>query len=78
MRELFSRAAPAPVNSTMMGLLFFSIFAGNILVGTLGGLWENMSHARFFGLNAALAFGPFVVMALIARPLGRFLVTPSS
>lgn len=70
---LFSRAAPAPVNSTMMGLLFFSIFAGNILVGTLGGLWEKMSHARFFGLHAALAFGAFVVMALLTRPLGRFL-----
>ncbi|HSO36949.1 MAG TPA: peptide MFS transporter [Labilithrix sp.] len=73
---LFSRAAPAPVNSTMMGLLFFSIFAGNILVGTLGGLWEKMSHARFFALHAAIAFFPFVVMVLAARPLTRLLGPP--
>jgi proton-dependent oligopeptide transporter, POT family len=75
---LFSRAAPAQVNSTMMGLLFFSIFAGNILVGTLGGLWEKTSHASFYGLHAALAFGPFVLMALLARPLGRLLAPPDA
>jgi proton-dependent oligopeptide transporter, POT family len=73
---LFSRAAPTPVNSTMMGLLFFSIFAGNILVGALGGLWEKTSHVRFFALHAAIAFGPFVVMVLAARPLTRLLAPP--
>jgi POT family proton-dependent oligopeptide transporter len=74
---LFSRAAPSAVNSTMMGLLFFSIFAGNILVGALGGLWEKTSHVRFFALHAALAFGPFLVMLLAARPLHRLLASPS-
>lgn len=73
---LYSRAAPAAVNSTMMGILFFSLFIGNILVGTLGGLWEKMSHADFFALHAALAFGPFLVMLFVARPLGRFLAPP--
>jgi POT family proton-dependent oligopeptide transporter len=70
---LFSRAAPAQVNATMMGMLFFSIFAGNILVGTFGGWWELMSHASFFAFHAALAFGPFVAMLLVARPFGRLL-----
>ena len=68
---LFSRAAPAAVTSTMMGMLFFSTFIGNVLSGTLGAWWETMSHAGFFWLHAALAFAPFVAMLLIARPLAR-------
>jgi proton-dependent oligopeptide transporter, POT family len=74
---LFSQAAPANVNSTMMGLLFFQNFIGSVLVGTLGGLWEKMSHADFFGLHAALAFVPFVVMLLGARFLERLLADPA-
>lgn len=73
---LYSRAAPTAVNSTMMGVLFFSTFLGNILVGTLGGLWETMSHANFFWLHTALAFGPFVLMVLVAKPLDRVLSPP--
>lgn len=74
---LYSRAAPAAVNSTMMGVLFFSTFIGNVLSGTLAALWETMSHAQFFWLHAALAFGPFIAMLLVARPLRRlFAVAP--
>ncbi|CAN5924265.1 hypothetical protein BH11MYX4_BH11MYX4_50480 [soil metagenome] len=46
------------------------------MVGTLGGLWEKMSHARFFALHAAIAFFPCVVMVLAARPLTRLLGPP--
>jgi POT family proton-dependent oligopeptide transporter len=75
---LYSRAAPAAVNSTMMGVLFFSTFFGNVLSGTLGRLWETMSHACFFWLHAALAFAPFIVMLLVAAPLRRlFAPSPS-
>lgn len=74
---LFSRAAPAQVNSTMMGVLFLSIFLGNLLVGTLAGLWETLSHASFFALHAALAFGAVLVMLLVARPMERLLADPA-
>lgn len=70
---LFSRAAPRSVNSTMMGVLFLSNFIGNVLVGTFGGWWEQMSHARFFGLHALMALVPAIVMILLARPLNRLL-----
>jgi POT family proton-dependent oligopeptide transporter len=70
---MFSRAAPAAVNGTMMGLLFFSTFLGNLLVGILGALWERMPHAEFFALHAALAFVPCLLMLLVARPVGRIL-----
>ena len=75
---LYSRAAPAAVNSTMMGVLFFSTFIGNVLSGTLAALWETMSHARFFWLHAALAFVPFIAMLLVARPLRRLFASQSA
>lgn len=70
---LFSRAAPASVNATMMGILFFSVFVGNTLVGVLGGWWEAMPHAAFWAWHAALAAGPFAAMLLVARPMERLL-----
>ena len=54
---LFSRSAPPAVNSTMMGVLFFSGFIGNYLVGAFGGWWETMNHTHFFVFHAAIAFG---------------------
>jgi POT family proton-dependent oligopeptide transporter len=73
---LYSRAAPAQVNSTMMGILFLSIFVANLLVGTLAGLWETLSHASFFALHAAFAFGAFLIMLIAMRPIGRLLAQP--
>lgn len=68
---LYSRAAPAAVNSTMMGVLFFSTFLGNVLSGALGAWWETMSHTRFFWLHVWLALGPFLLTVLTIRPLER-------
>ena len=75
---LFSRAAPAAVNSTMMGMLFFSTFLGNVLSGAFAAWWETMSHARFFWLHALLALGPFVLALLTIRPLQRLFAAPGS
>jgi len=70
---LASRAAPAQINSTMMGTLFLAIFLGNLLVGALAGQWETTSHARFFALHAALALGACLVMLAVARRMDRLL-----
>ncbi|HEV7289976.1 peptide MFS transporter [Sphingomonas sp.] len=75
---LFSRAAPAQINSTMMGTVFLSVFLGNLLVGHVATLWETMAHARFFALNAAFAGGACLVMLIVARPVSRLLVARSS
>jgi len=68
---MFSRAAPAQVNSTIMGTLFLSLFFANLLVGQLAGFWEKWSHADFFMVNASLAFIPFLIMLVIKGPLDR-------
>lgn len=75
MLALFSRAAPAGINSTMMGILFFAIFLGNVIVGALAGLWEKIPHAQFFALHASFAFLAFALILAIARPLTRILAS---
>ncbi len=72
---LFSRSAPAQINSTMMGTVFLSVFIGNLLVGQVARLWEAMPHAKFFALNAAFAGGACLIMLLVARPIARLLVS---
>jgi POT family proton-dependent oligopeptide transporter len=42
---LVSRAAPAKVNATLMGLAFMSLFISNNLIGWIGGFYEKMTPA---------------------------------
>ncbi|WP_430388363.1 peptide MFS transporter [Blastomonas fulva] len=70
---LFSRAAPRGINATMMGILFFSSFAGNVLKGTVGGYWGMMSRVDFYLLHAGFAAAALIAMLLIARPATRLL-----
>jgi len=73
---LFSRAAPRAVNATMMGILFLSLFVADLLVGIVGGWWQLMSHARFFGLHVLFALVPALLTILLAGTL-RNLLAPS-
>jgi len=52
---LVSRAAPAKVNATMMGIAFLSLFIANNLMGWIGGFYERMTPASFWLLHAAIA-----------------------
>src|SRR6266576_1657117 len=45
---LVSRAAPAKVNATLMGLAFMSLFISNNLIGWIGGFYEKMRPAEFW------------------------------
>ena len=40
---LVSRAAPAKMNATLMGLAFMSLFISNNLIGWIGGFYEKMT-----------------------------------
>ncbi len=70
---LVSRAAPARVNATMMGLAFMSLFISNNLIGWIGGFYERMSPAQFWTMHAAIAAGGGLLVALFGRRLGRVL-----
>jgi POT family proton-dependent oligopeptide transporter len=70
---LVSRAAPAAIKSTMMGVAFLTLFLSNITIGRLGGFYEQMTPTAFWAIHAAIAATGAVLSVLLARPLGRIL-----
>jgi POT family proton-dependent oligopeptide transporter len=70
---LVSRAAPARINATMMGIAFISLFISNNLIGWIGGFYEKMSPAQFWLLHAAIAAAGGLAVMLFGRALGRVL-----
>lgn len=70
---LVSRAAPASVNSTMMGIAFISLFIGNNFVGWIGGFYEKLGPLQFWLLHAAIAAAGGVLILLFGRKLRQLL-----
>jgi POT family proton-dependent oligopeptide transporter len=68
MAAAFTRIAPKAVNATMLGVYYLSIFAGSVISGRLGGLYEVLSPGMFWTLHAAIV-GVGGVLFLIARAL---------
>ena len=68
---LYARAAPRAVAATVMGVFYLHLFAGNMLVGWLGGLLDRMPAAQFWLLHAVLVAAAAVVFALAHRLFGR-------
>ena len=74
---LVSRAAPASVNATMMGIAFMSLFASNVLVGWIGQFYERMSPQSFWLMHAGIAVGGGLAIMLFGGRLRRVLDTGS-
>ena len=68
---LVSRAAPAPVNATMMGVAFLTLFTASNIMGRLGGLYERLSPAMFWGLHAAIAAAGGVAVLVFGGAITR-------
>jgi len=73
-----SRAAPARVNATMMGLAFMSLFVANNVIGWLGTYYERMTPAQFWSMHAAIGAMGGVLVMLFGRRLGRTLAGGAS
>jgi POT family proton-dependent oligopeptide transporter len=70
---LVSRAAPAKLNSTLMGLAFMSLFVSNTLIGWIGGFYEKMTPAQFWAMHAAIAIGGGLLVVFFGRRLSQAL-----
>ena len=70
---LVSRAAPVKLNATMMGLVFTSMFVANVLIGWLGGYYERMTPAAFWGLHAGIAAVSGLLLLQFGGRLNRVL-----
>jgi POT family proton-dependent oligopeptide transporter len=73
MLALVSRAAPARINSTMMGIAISSLFVSNNLVGWTGGFYEKLSPVQFWLMHAAIAAAGGASIILFGRRLERAL-----
>jgi POT family proton-dependent oligopeptide transporter len=75
---MVSRAAPAKVNATMMGIAFVSLFVANMIIGRIGGFYEAMGPIAFWSMHAAIGAGGAVLVLIFGRWLSRTLDYPSS
>lgn len=68
---LFARLAPPQINATVIGLYYLAFFAGNSLVGWIGGWLDTMPVTEFWLLHmgfAATAGAVFVLFKLLLAP----------
>jgi POT family proton-dependent oligopeptide transporter len=75
---LVSRAAPPQLKSTLMGSCFLTLFVGNLLVGWIGGFYEQMTPVAFWGLQVAIGLAGVVLSVMLKRPLERLLLSETA
>ncbi len=67
--SLIARVAPQRARSTLMGVWLSMSFIGNVLAGSLGGLWSSLSPFQFFLVIAAAPLVGWALIELARRPL---------
>jgi len=72
--SLYSKVAPARIVSLMFAANFAPNFlGGGLMQGWLGTFWEDMSHARFFLMIAAIGAVSGLMIWMMEKPLRLFL-----
>jgi POT family proton-dependent oligopeptide transporter len=72
---LYSRAAPKGLGGMMIAVYYLHLFAGNLFVGYLGGLYGKLPDASFWLLHAAL-MAVAAVLLFVTRIVFGGLVAP--
>jgi POT family proton-dependent oligopeptide transporter len=70
---LVSRAAPAKINATMMGVCFLVLFVANNIIGWVGTYYEPLGPLAFWGLDAAIAAAGGLLVLVLGPSLRRIL-----
>jgi len=70
---LYSRAAPKGLTGLMIGVYYIQLFMGNMLVGKLGGLLDEMPGTSFWLLHAGLMTVSAVILLLVRVVAGKAL-----
>lgn len=70
---LVSLAAPRKLKSTLIGVVFLTLFISNITIGRLGGFYEKLGPTSFWMLHAAIAATGGVLAMLFGRRLTQVL-----
>jgi POT family proton-dependent oligopeptide transporter len=75
MVALFSRAAPKPVNATLIGVYSLSVFLGSTISGRMGSLYETLTASQFWALHAGVVTAGGLIMLMIGARLSHAYVT---
>lgn len=70
---IVSKAAPAGLQSMLMGVAFLSPFVGHVLAGWVGSYFDQMSPATFWAMDAAIALAGAALMLILRKNLQRAL-----
>jgi POT family proton-dependent oligopeptide transporter len=70
---LYARVAPPALSATIIGVYYLAFFAGNNLVGVIGGFLEKMPATQFWLLHAGLAGVAGVTFFLAGKLFGHLL-----
>ncbi len=72
---LYGTRAPQSLRGTLVGIAMLAVAAGSLISGLMGGLYETLTPAPFWLLNAAICTGAGLAIWL-AAPLLRRLLGP--
>lgn len=70
---LFSRAAPKGLAGMMIGVYYIQLFLGNMLVGRLGGLLDQMPGTSFWLLHSGLMTVSAAILLMVRVVAGKAL-----
>jgi POT family proton-dependent oligopeptide transporter len=70
MIALYATKAPVGARGTLIGINTLSLFVAQIITGRMGGFYETVSPAVFWGVNAAIV-GTAGLIMLLAAPAAR-------
>jgi POT family proton-dependent oligopeptide transporter len=75
----YTHTAPKKVNAMMVGVYYLSIFAGSLISGRLGGIYESVSPTVFWSFHAGIVAAASAIFAGLALSgvARRFTSTPS-
>lgn len=73
---LYSRAAPKGLGGTMIAVYYLHLFAGNMLIGYVGGLLSRMDAVNFWLLHAGL-MAAGVGLLIVARLAFGHILSPA-
>lgn len=74
---LFARLAPARINATVIGLYYLAFFAGNAMVGWVGGWLDIMPKPQFWLMHAGFAAVAGIAFAIFKLLLPRLVPAES-
>jgi POT family proton-dependent oligopeptide transporter len=67
----YSRASPASLTATLMGINAFAVSLGSMISGRIGGLYETLPASTFWALHAAIVGAGGLIFLALGWRLGR-------